>query len=136
MATPQKLGFDDVSKQDLFAIYSETPDDLPNTFGLSSPRFICFLAWDSQGVDADKITEVAMKILNAGAVCACGLGCHRVHDIVDQVALGANPSEPIDRVIMIICMPTILWPKQFGLYSDACFRTKIIKRAAIQPSQF
>jgi hypothetical protein len=102
MATPQKLGFDDVSKQDLFAMYSETPDDLPDTFGLSSPRFICFLAWDSQDVDVDKITEVATKVLNAGAVYVCtwGRGCKRVHDIIDQLGWGANPSEPVDRVIM------------------------------------
>ena len=75
---------------------------MPATLTLSSPRFVCLIAWDATSATVDDITLIARRLLDAGAVyvCAWGPDCERVHDIVDEIGLGPNPSDHIDRVIM------------------------------------
>jgi hypothetical protein len=102
MATLQKLGFDEASARNLFALYLEAPESLPDELPLSSPRFVCFLVWDSRDVELVIIEEFAAKLLNAGAVyvCAWGPNCERVHHVVDKVRDGPNPPQIVDRVVM------------------------------------
>jgi hypothetical protein len=102
MVTLEKLSFDEASARNLFALYLETPESFPDGFTLSSPRFVCLLAWDARDVDGERIAELAAKLLNAGAVyvCAWGPDCKRVHDIIDKVHVGPNPPKIVDRVVM------------------------------------
>jgi hypothetical protein len=74
MATLQKLGFDETSARNLFALYLETPENFPNVLSLGSPRLVCLLAWDSRDVDGERIAELAARLLNAGAVYVCVWG--------------------------------------------------------------
>ena len=102
MVMLEKLGFDEPSARNLFALSLETPESFPDGLTLSSPRFVCLLAWDLRDVDIERITELAAKLLNAGAVyvCAWGPDCERVHDVVDKVRNGPNPPPIVDRVVM------------------------------------
>jgi hypothetical protein len=102
MATLEKLGFDEVSERNLFTLYLETPANFPDLLTLSSQRFVCLLAWDSREVDENRIAEFAAKLLEAGAVYVCvwGPNCERVHDTIDKVHVGPNPSPTLDRVVM------------------------------------
>ena len=99
MATLEKLGFDEVSERNLFALYLETPESFPDAFTLCSPRFVCLLAWDSWDIDVQRIADFAAKLFDAGAVYVCvwGSDCEGVHDVVD---VGPNPPQIVDRVIM------------------------------------
>jgi hypothetical protein len=102
MTTLEKLGFEEVSERNLFALYLESPESFPDVLSLGSPRFVCLLAWDSRDVDVSRVSELATKLLNAGAVyvCAWGPDCQRVHDVIDKVHVGPNPSPIVDRVVM------------------------------------
>ena len=102
MAMLENLGFDKVSERNLFVLHLETPESFPDSLTLSSPRFACLMAWDSRNVDVERIAELAAKLLNAGAVYVCvwGPDCKRVHDIIDKVHVGPNPSPTVDRVVM------------------------------------
>ncbi len=102
MITLEKLGFEEVSERNLFALHLETPESFPDVFSLGSSRFVCLLAWDSRDVNVSRVTELAAKLLNAGAVyvCAWGPDCQRVHDVIDEVHAGLNPSLIVDRTVM------------------------------------
>jgi hypothetical protein len=102
MATLEKLGFDEVSERNLFALYLETPESFPDAFTLCSPRFVCLLAWDSWDIDVQRIADFAAKLFDAGAVYVCvwGSDCEGVHDVIDRVDVGPNPPQIVDRVIM------------------------------------
>jgi hypothetical protein len=102
MTTLEKLGFDEGSGRDLFAVHLETPESFPDELALSSPRFACLLAWDSTSATVDQISDFVFKLLAAGAVYVCtwGAGCERVHDIIDEVDNGKNPLAHDVPVIM------------------------------------
>jgi hypothetical protein len=98
----EKLGFDEPSARNLFALSLETPESFPDGLTLSSPRFVCLLAWDSREVDEERIAAFAAKLLDVGAVYVCvwGPNCERLHDVFDKVRDGTNPPQIVDRVVM------------------------------------
>ena len=75
---------------------------MPITFSLPTPRFVCLIAWDASGATVEVIALLARRLLDAGAVyiCAWGQDSERVHDIIDEEAVGANPPAEVDRVVM------------------------------------
>jgi hypothetical protein len=90
-----------VLERDLYVLYLDEPEDFPDNLSLGSPRFACLLAWDSRGVDVNRIAGLVRKLLNSGAVyiSTWGPDCARVHDIVDEEVVGSDPS-PDDPLIM------------------------------------
>jgi hypothetical protein len=92
---------DDVSERELFGLHIQTADQL-DQLCFSSPKFICFLAWDASQETVEAISHVAEKLLNSGCVyfCAWGNDCERVHDITDEVCVSLYPSEDDESVIM------------------------------------
>jgi hypothetical protein len=102
MPDAEHLGTDSVTERELFALELESPEALPATLGLSSPRFACLVAWDARDVEAARIARFARKLIDAGAVyvCAWGPDCERVHDIIDEEEIGPNPPLTVDRVVM------------------------------------
>jgi hypothetical protein len=102
MGTIEKLGYDDVSKRDLFVLEIAAAEDLPAVLPLTTPRFVCLVAWDARNASVDEISRVACGLLRQGAVyvCAWGPNCERVHDIVDEEHVGPNPSSNASNVVM------------------------------------
>ena len=66
-------------------------------FGLSSPTFVCLLAWDAEAVPVETIEGVARRILGAGCAYACCWGprCSLVHDVFDEVAMSRDAGAPL-----------------------------------------
>lgn len=102
MSLCEKIGRDDVSGNDLFLLSISGPQDLPDDIPLSTPGFVCLLAWDARTFQAGEISSFARRLLDAGAVyvCAWGPDCERVHDIIDQESVGPNPPAVVDSVVM------------------------------------
>lgn len=77
-------------------------EELPRRLDLPNPRFVCLLAWDARGADGEVISTLVKRLLEFGAVYVCvwGPGCERVHDVVDEVAVGPDPSDEGQPVVM------------------------------------
>lgn len=102
MGTIEKLGHDGVSGRDLFGLELAKSEDLPTDLSLTTPRFVCLVAWDARHASVDDISRVARRLLDQGAVyvCAWGPDCERVHDIIDEEHVGPNPSPDVRGVVM------------------------------------
>ncbi len=102
MADAVLVGNDSVTGRDLFILALDTPEELPESITLSSPQFACLLAWDARDVDAERVSTLARKLLDWGAVyiCAWGPDCERVHDIIDEEEVGPNTPAIGDRVVL------------------------------------
>jgi hypothetical protein len=102
MSSPQRVGRDDVNGRDLFVLDLPTAQDLPDTLKLASPKFACLVAWDASGATVEEVSRVVRKLLDAGAVYCCvgGPDCERVHDIIDEEAVGSDPDPVDDSVVM------------------------------------
>jgi len=98
----KQVGHDEAWDRDLFVLDAASPDDLPISFSLPSPRFVCLIAWDATGATAAVIASLARRLLDAGAVylCAWGPDSQRIHDTIDEEAVGPNPLAEVDRVVM------------------------------------
>ena len=93
MGAIEKLGYDSISKRDLFVLEIPSSAHLPADLSLTTPRFVCFIAWDARNASVDEISRVAVCLLRQGAVyvCAWGPNCERVHDIIDEEHVGPSP---------------------------------------------
>jgi hypothetical protein len=98
----ERVGRDDVSERDLFVLEAATVADVPDQFSLSSKYFVCLLVWDAVTASVDEISSVARKLLDAGAVyiSTWGQDCGRVHDIIDEVIVGPEPTDSEGPVVM------------------------------------
>jgi hypothetical protein len=98
----EKVGRHDGSGRDLFLLSIPRPGDMPRVISVSTPRFVCLLAWDARAARLDEISAVARQLLDAGAVYVCvwGPGCERVHDIFDEESVGPNPPATTDSVVI------------------------------------
>jgi hypothetical protein len=90
-------GRDSTNERDLFVLELASPEELPDGITLTSPRFVCLVAWDARDVAEERIRLVARKLLDSGAVyvCSWGADCERVHDLVDSECAGPNPPEEL-----------------------------------------
>lgn len=102
MRAIEKIGYDDISKRDLFVLEIPMSGDLPADLPLTTSRFLCLIAWDARTASVDEISRVARALLGRGAVyvCAWGPNCERVHDIIDEEHVGPNPSPEVSGVVM------------------------------------
>jgi hypothetical protein len=102
MALCEKVGRDDGSGRDLFLLPIARPEDMPSVISVSTPRFVCLLAWDARAAGVDEISAIARQLLDAGAVYVSvwGPDCERVHDIIDEESGGPNPEVTTDSVVM------------------------------------
>jgi hypothetical protein len=102
MTLCEKIGRDDGSDRDLFLLAISRPQDMPRVISVSTPRFVCLLAWDARAVGVEEISAIARQLLDAGAVYVCvwGPDCERVHDIIDAESVGPNPEVTTDSVVM------------------------------------
>jgi hypothetical protein len=98
----ERIGHDRASERDLFVLEAASAASVPENLALSSPRFVCLLAWDARPASVEEVATLAHRLLASGAVyiCAWGPDCERVHDICDEVAVGPNPPAQVDRVVM------------------------------------
>jgi hypothetical protein len=98
----EKIGREDVWGRDLFLLSVSRPEDMPRVISVSTPRFVCLLAWDARAAGVEEISAIARQLLDAGAVyiCVWGPGCQRVRDIIDEESVGSNPAATIDSVVM------------------------------------
>jgi hypothetical protein len=88
-ATLTRIGMDTANRRTLALLRAREAADLPAHLDVGSPYFVALLAWDAAEVTTDDIAHVAKRLLDAGCVyfCCWGVGCERVHDIVDDVYL-------------------------------------------------
>lgn len=102
MATVEKVGHDEISNRDLFVLDLPRSKDLPARLQLTTPRFVCLVAWDARSASVDQISKFAQHLLSQGAVyiCTWGPNCKLVHDIVDDERLGPDSSPDISGVVM------------------------------------
>ena len=96
-----KRGYEPATERDLFTLALASLDELTSGLRLSTPRFVCFLAWDVAEVADDAIARVAARLLDAGAVyfVVWGSDCKRAHDIIDDKASQTGRNRD-DAVIM------------------------------------
>lgn len=97
-----QFGKDSVTDRDLYMIEVTRLDELPDDLQLPSRYFVCLLAWDAREVSSDEIGAVARKLISQGGVyfCTWGPDCKRVHDIIDEEAVRADPKPTDESVIM------------------------------------
>jgi hypothetical protein len=62
-----KGGRDDGSGRDLFLLSISCPQDMPRVISVSTPRFVCLLAWDAQAAGVEEISDIARQLLDAAA---------------------------------------------------------------------
>jgi len=62
----EELGRGGMGERSLFVLYVSNPDDIPATFAVSGPYFVCLLAWDATGVRAADVGAVAERLIKAG----------------------------------------------------------------------
>ena len=107
MGAIDKIGYDPISKRDLFILDIPSSAHLPADLSLTTPQFVCLIAWDVRSVSVDEISRVAVGLLRQGAVyvCAWGPDCERVHNIVDEAHVGPNPSSDVAGVVMTTSHP-------------------------------
>jgi hypothetical protein len=98
----ERIGHDPTWGRDLYMVEAASAGTVPADLSLSSPRFVCLIAWDARSATVEEIALLAQRLLGAGAVyiCAWGPDSRRVHDICDEEAVGPNPSPSVDRVVM------------------------------------
>jgi hypothetical protein len=135
MGAIEKLGYDGISKRDLFVLEIPSSEHLPAELSLTTPRFVCLIAWNARNASVDEISRVAVGLLRQGAVyvCAWGPNCERVHDIIDEEHVGPNPSSDESGVVMTTCHAkeslaeairfalVDAWPDEF--YAENCGST-------------
>ena len=94
-----RVGFDPVTERELFVLNLSEATKLL-TIRIPSPRFVCLLLWDAEKEPDTTLTQVAMWLLESGAVYVCcwGSDAERVHDAIDTVDISRNPT--CDRVVM------------------------------------
>lgn len=82
----QRVGFDEAGDRALFVLAVDHPQELPGTIAPGTVHFVALIAWDSLAQPPGEVARVARVLLNAGCVyfCCWGLGCERMHDIVDE----------------------------------------------------
>jgi hypothetical protein len=135
MTSVEKVGYDGISKRDLFVLELPSSEHFPADLSLTTRRFVCLIAWDARNASVDEISRVAVGLLRQGAVyvCAWGPGCERVHDIIDEEHVGAEPSPDVRGVVMttwhaeeslaeaIRFALVDAWPDEF--YAEGCGST-------------
>lgn len=101
MSLPERLSRDQSTQRDLYFLDITTPDELPDPLRLSAKHFVCFVAWFSNGIEAQTVHRLAEALLRAGCAyfCAWGIGCERVHDLFDEVSFAMYP-EPEESIVM------------------------------------
>ena len=98
----ERRGYDPLTGRDLYSLQvasvEELPDALPSTLG----AFVCLLAWNSLHETVKAVSRVADLLLDSGCVylCSWGLGCERVHDIMDETVVGPDPDPGDDYCVM------------------------------------
>ncbi len=89
-----RIGVDLASNRTLALLRAGAAGDFPTHVDVGSKYFVALLAWDAAEVPTADIAHVAKILLDAGCVyfCCWGVGCERVHDIVDDVYLASGTS--------------------------------------------
>ena len=92
MSELRHLGQDRVTLYEVFLLGVPSIDDIPARLRIPSKRFVCLLAMDARQMTVDAIGAMAKKLLDAGVAyfCCWGPDCERVHDIIDDVIVGAG----------------------------------------------
>jgi hypothetical protein len=119
------LGSDPRTGRDLFMLDVSAPSRIPDAISLSSQHFICFIACDGLIWSIDDIGEAAARLARSGAVyfCIWGPDCERVHDVVDEVLVGARGDIGNDEVV-----PTT-WHDEEELREALGFAARVAKPA-------
>ena len=86
MQAIELVGRDEAWGRDLFVVSIPTATSLPHELRLTTPWFVCLLAWNARGASVGEISALAQRLLDAGAVYVCtwGQDCEPVHDIFDE----------------------------------------------------
>jgi hypothetical protein len=87
------VGFDEITKREIFCIAASTFAELPSSFALPSKRFVALLVADTKQNDVATLSRFAESLLASGCVyfCAWGPACERAHDIMDECSLDMDP---------------------------------------------
>jgi hypothetical protein len=83
----RRLGGEASSGRHLYLIEASDADRVPTVMDISTPNFVCFLAWDADP-SSESVANVAGRIIRAGCayLCCWGANCSFVHDTFDEVA--------------------------------------------------
>lgn len=83
----QKIGRDPLTERDLYFLSINGINEIPNDINLSSPNYVCLIAWDSQQSTVEDISSVAESLIKNGGsyFCTWGPDCERMHDIIDEI---------------------------------------------------
>jgi hypothetical protein len=86
---PELITHSSVPDRDLYFLSVGRSDLFPESISISSQNFAVFLALDATDLDTDDISNMARKLLHAGAAyfCCYGHDCERVHDVIDEEIL-------------------------------------------------
>jgi hypothetical protein len=93
MVTPQPLGVAPLFEREVLLIALAALGDPFAWSNLSSRRFTCFCALDIEAVPSTALSKFCSRLIELGCAyfCAWGPGCERVHDAMDEQAMGDDP---------------------------------------------
>ena len=74
MSAIEHIGFDSLTRRELFLLALMKPADMPETVELGCKPFACFIAWDSESASVEEISSVVEPLMKAGAVYFCTWG--------------------------------------------------------------
>jgi hypothetical protein len=125
-APVRRLGAEALSGRHLYLIEASDADLVPTVMDISTPNFVCFLAWDADP-SSESVAGVAGRIIRAGCayLCCWGANCSFVHDTFDEVATAKG--DPARAIITTWheAEPLLdaLWFAMFTAQPDATFAT-------------
>lgn len=93
MVTPQPLGFAPLFEREVLLISLPSLES-PFSWSSSPKRpFACFCATDAHSVPVEVLSKFCSRVIELGCayLCAWGPGCERVHDAMDEEAMGDDP---------------------------------------------
>ncbi len=99
--TIERIGSEGGSGKAVFLVWARDLEDLPPQLALPCARFVLLLAHDAEA-KAVRLVETLEHLPDAGCVylCTWGAGCEHVHDMMDEVIVGAILDDPRDGTIM------------------------------------
>lgn len=97
MASLEHIGREPSSSHELYLVNAASPDEVPRSFNVAGPSFVCLLAWDADASSRESIVALAHRLIHAGCayICCWGAACSLVHDIFDLVSIERGSDAPL-----------------------------------------
>lgn len=95
MLKPTPIGYDAATAREIWSLDLAAIASPFEWQELSGEKFVCLCALNSSSISGEELSVFCARLISLGCAyfCVWGLGCQRVHDIMDELVIGSSPSE-------------------------------------------